>query len=118
MDSLIYFIQNDVSNHPVVRASAAHLGIVENHPYIDGNGRAARLIQNYILESNKLPPAVIDYSEASLYRGIIGLALRDWYNNESDFFHPSNAEKIFYEFIATKVLNSAKSLEKELKSKR
>ena len=118
MDSLVYLLQKDVSNHPVVRASAAHLGIVENHPYIDGNGRAARLIQNYILESNKLPPAVIDYSEASLYKGIIGLALKDRYNNESDFFHPSNAEKIFYEFIATKVLNSAKSLEKELKSKR
>lgn len=118
MDNLVYTLQNDVSNHPVVRASAAHLGTVENHPYMDGNGRAARLIQNYILEASGLPPAVINYSEASLYRGIIGLALRDRYNQDSDSFRPSSAEKTFYEFIATKVLASAKSLEAELKSKR
>ena len=33
--------------HPVTKAIGAHLGIVEIHPFMDGNGRCARLVQNF-----------------------------------------------------------------------
>ena len=37
------------SLHPVQLASFAHLKLVEIHPFIDGNGRTARLLMNLII---------------------------------------------------------------------
>lgn len=37
--------------HPVVRAAEAHERLVTIHPFIDGNGRTARLVMNLILLS-------------------------------------------------------------------
>ena len=39
----------DVSRHPVVRAAMAHLNLVSIHPFRDGNGRAARVVQSLVL---------------------------------------------------------------------
>ncbi|MBK1731453.1 Fic family protein [Thiococcus pfennigii] len=38
--------------HPVVRAAEAHQRLVTIHPFIDGNGRTARLVMNLILLAN------------------------------------------------------------------
>jgi Fic family protein len=38
--------------HPVVRAAEAHERLVTIHPFIDGNGRTARLVMNLILLAN------------------------------------------------------------------
>jgi Fic family protein len=38
--------------HPVVRAAEAHERLVTIHPFIDGNGRTARLVMNRILLAN------------------------------------------------------------------
>lgn len=38
--------------HPVVRAAEAHERLVTIHPFIDGNGRTARLAMNLILLAN------------------------------------------------------------------
>ena len=35
--------------HPVVEAALAHYGLVSIHPFVDGNGRTARLLMNLIL---------------------------------------------------------------------
>jgi Fic family protein len=37
------------SEHPVIAAARAHLDFVFIHPFIDGNGRVARLLMNLIL---------------------------------------------------------------------
>lgn len=37
------------SEHPVVAAAQAHLDFVFIHPFIDGNGRVARLLMNLVL---------------------------------------------------------------------
>lgn len=37
------------SEHPVITAAKAHLDFVFIHPFIDGNGRVARLLMNLIL---------------------------------------------------------------------
>lgn len=56
--------------HPVVRASYLHGEFVKIHPFIDGNGRTARLLLNLELMKNGYPPVVIkvekrhDYYEA------------------------------------------------------
>jgi len=45
--------------HPVVRAALAHFRLVHIHPFVDGNGRVARLLMNLILLREGFPPAVI-----------------------------------------------------------
>jgi len=45
--------------HPVERAALAHFRLVHIHPFVDGNGRTARLFMNLILLREGYPPAVI-----------------------------------------------------------
>ena len=39
----------DLSRHPVVRGAMAHLDLVSIHPFRDGNGRLARVVQSLVL---------------------------------------------------------------------
>ncbi len=39
----------DPTRHPVVRAAMAHLNLVSIHPFRDGNGRLARVVQSLVL---------------------------------------------------------------------
>jgi len=45
--------------HPVELAAQAHHRLVAIHPFIDGNGRTARLVMNLIMFKQGYPPAVI-----------------------------------------------------------
>ena len=45
--------------HPVERGARAHFRLVHIHPFVDGNGRTARLFMNLILIQEGYPPAVI-----------------------------------------------------------
>lgn len=47
------------SLHPVERAALAHHRLVAIHPFIDGNGRTARLVMNLLLMREGYPPAII-----------------------------------------------------------
>lgn len=47
------------TSHPVELAALAHHRLVAIHPFIDGNGRTARLVMNLILMRAGYPPAVI-----------------------------------------------------------
>lgn len=44
----------DQSRHPVVRAAMAHLNLVSIHPFRDGNGRVARVVQSLVLAKEGL----------------------------------------------------------------
>ncbi len=48
----LWLIGESLSLHPVVRAAEAHERLVTIHPFIDGNGRTARLVMNLILLAN------------------------------------------------------------------
>src|ERR1700682_413636 len=39
----------DLARHPVIRAAMAHLNLVSVHPFRDGNGRMARIVQSLVL---------------------------------------------------------------------
>jgi Fic family protein len=41
--------RGDLDAHPVVRAAMAHLHVVSVHPFEDGNGRIARIVQSLVL---------------------------------------------------------------------
>lgn len=53
--------------HPVVRAALAHFGLVDIHPFVDGNGRTARLLMNLILIKEGYFPAVILKNDRQKY---------------------------------------------------
>ena len=46
--------KGDLSRHPVVRAAMAHLNLVSIHPFRDGNGRVARVVQSLVLARERL----------------------------------------------------------------
>jgi len=55
------------SLHPVAFAGEAHYRLVSIHPFVDGNGRTARLLMNLILLMHGYPPAIIKKSERLSY---------------------------------------------------
>lgn len=53
--------------HPVTLAARAHYGLVAVHPFIDGNGRTARLLMNLLLIRSGYPPALIPVTGRAEY---------------------------------------------------
>ena len=56
------FVENLAAStdlHPVELAAEAHYRLVTIHPFIDGNGRTARLLMNLLLLQSGYPPALI-----------------------------------------------------------
>lgn len=45
--------------HPVERAARVHADFVKIHPFVDGNGRTARLLMNLELMKSGFPPVVL-----------------------------------------------------------
>ncbi len=56
MDEVVRWLQSPdaIAVHPVVRAAMAHLHVVSVHPFRDGNGRIARIIQSLVLARDGL----------------------------------------------------------------
>jgi Fic family protein len=66
-------------------AAWVHYKIVHIHPFIDGNGRTARLLMNLILIQNGYPPAVILNVDRQKYYRVLKDADREKYNGFFDF---------------------------------
>lgn len=60
-------IINQQNDHPVIKAADVHYKFVTIHPFIDGNGRTARLLMNLILLGAGFPPAIIKMSNRADY---------------------------------------------------
>jgi len=56
-----------VSENPVKIAVDAHYKLVSIHPFIDGNGRTARILMNLLLMQEGYPPAVIRKEDRNAY---------------------------------------------------
>ncbi|HSW89006.1 MAG TPA: Fic family protein [Candidatus Saccharimonadales bacterium] len=66
MGEFIQWLQTTTDN-PIQVASDAHFKLVTIHPFVDGNGRTARLLMNFILIQAGFPPAIIKKEERSRY---------------------------------------------------
>lgn len=71
-------------DHPVKIAADAHFKLVSIHPFVDGNGRAARLLMNLILMQAGYPPAIIRKEDRRAYinaieKGQAKKRLEDYY---------------------------------------
>lgn len=60
MESLfLWYDENKNKLHPVELSAEMHERLVTVHPFIDGNGRTARLLMNLILLQNGFPIAIL-----------------------------------------------------------
>lgn len=53
--------------HPVKYAALAHYKLVYIHPFVDGNGRTARLLMNLLLMRVGYPPVIVRKQDRALY---------------------------------------------------
>lgn len=67
MDDFLQWLRSAKDLHPVELASLAHYKLVTIHPFVDGNGRTARLLMNLILIMKGYPPAIIRKEERLEY---------------------------------------------------
>jgi Fic family protein len=71
-------------NHVATIATYAHLQLVTIHPFVDGNGRTARLLMNLLLLQQNYPLVIIDVKDRATYISAIQKALQgkedDYYN--------------------------------------
>ncbi|GHT83603.1 cell division protein Fic [Spirochaetia bacterium] len=71
---------------PAVELAAwVHYKLVHIHPFIDGNGRTARLLMNLVLLSRGYPPAVILTVDRKKYYRVLKEADIERYTNYFDF---------------------------------
>ena len=68
MEELMLWYNNESKNiHPIERAAILHGECVSIHPFIDGNGRTARLLLNFELMKNNYPAIIIEIEEREKY---------------------------------------------------
>jgi Fic family protein len=60
--------------HPVERAALAHHRLAAIHPFIDGNGRTARLVMNLLLLRDGFPPTIIRRENRAQYYRVLAQA--------------------------------------------
>lgn len=85
MEEFIKWLQSDKSDNPVKITIDAHFKLVSIHPFVDGNGRTARLLLNLLLMQAGYPPAIIRKEDRSVYINSLEKAqakddLTDYYN--------------------------------------
>ena len=85
MKQFVKWLHQKNTCHPAKIASDAHLKLVSIHPFVDGNGRTARLLMNLLLIQNNYPPALIRKEDRKNY--IDSLEKAQTKNNPDDYYH-------------------------------
>ena len=94
MDGFFSWFFSPKTEHPVIIAAEAHTRFVSIHPFVDGNGRTARLIMNLILFHYGFSPAVIKVTQRSQYLD----SMEEWQQNQN--------KESFQVLLANSVLES------------
>lgn len=63
----ISWLQNENFDNPIKIAADAHFKLVSIHPFVDGNGRTARLLMNLLLMQNRFSPVIIRKEDRGAY---------------------------------------------------
>ncbi len=85
MEEFIQWLNGSNPDHPAKIAADAHYKLVSIHPFVDGNGRTARLLMNLLLMQAGYPSAIIRKEDRSAYinsleKGQTGGTLDDYYS--------------------------------------
>lgn len=62
-----WYVKESKNLHPIERATRVHIDFVGIHPFVDGNGRTARLLMNLELMKSGFPPAIIKVEDRLVY---------------------------------------------------
>lgn len=84
MDGFISWLQSEINDNSIKIAIDAHFKLVSIHPFVDGNGRTARLLMNLALMQVGYPPAIIRKEDRSNY--INSLEKGQTKNNLTDYY--------------------------------
>jgi Fic family protein len=95
-DFFLFYQKNKLRMHPVILAAEMHERLVSIHPFIDGNGRTARLLMNFILLKNGFTIAIL--------KGDLDSRLT--YYRTLEEVQVNNNPEPFYELIISKVEES------------
>ena len=108
MEQLFTWIYNNIDTdlHPIIIPAISHYSFVRIHPFIDCNGRGARLLMNMILYKYGYPIGIIKVEDVSIYYH--GLDMADDGNLESLIIIIANAVKQELTFTQSFLENSAK----------
>lgn len=101
-DFFVYFREQANSLHPVILAAEVHERLVSIHPFVDGNGRTARLAMNLILLNGGYTLANLKGDNTS----------RMAYYKALEKVQIDNAPDVFYNLVADAV---EESLQEHLK---
>lgn len=82
--AFFHWLEGQQYEHTVRVAADAHFKYVSIHPFIDGNGRVARLLMNLILLINGYPVAIIRNEERTAYLKTFDAARKE--NNMEPFY--------------------------------
>ena len=82
--------------HPVILAAEMHERLVSIHPFVDGNGRTARLLMNLILARN-------GYTRANI-KG--DLSSRMNYYKSLEELQVNNDRSLFYDLVMDETIKS------------
>ena len=86
MNSFIEWLYSQTVEEPILLAALVHLKFVSIHPFIDGNGRTARLFMNLVLLQNTYPQAIIKVVNRAEYIQAIEKYQQSSNNEYNDFY--------------------------------
>lgn len=90
------YATNWVDYHPVIKATLLHGEFVKIHPFIDGNGRTARLLLNFELMRSGYAPIIIQKEDRARYYEALDIA------------HKTMNYERFIKLVSELVIKSAK----------
>lgn len=86
MNEFIVWLHSQTIEEPILLAALVHLKFVSIHPFIDGNGRTARLLMNLILLQNGYPQAIIKVANRAEYIQAVEKYQQSSNNEYNDFY--------------------------------
>lgn len=87
MDYFRHYQMQKQQVHPVILAAGMHERLVSIHPFVDGNGRTARLVMNLILLSNGYTIASLKGDHSSRLKYYRALEKVQVANTPKEFYH-------------------------------
>lgn len=104
MESLfLWYNENKDKLHPVLLSAEMHERLVTIHPFIDGNGRTARLLMNLVLLQNSFPIAILKGDTDNRLKYYSALELAQVEHNKEPFINliVKNVEETMLRIIKT-----------------